>query len=116
MKKKKAENQQNRFRPKLKLKKGDLVKILTGDSRGKEGKILEVLPSEDKAIVEGINIKSRHTKPNAANPDGGIIKKEAPMHISNLMLVVGGTATRVGRKEENGTIVRYSKKTKDTIN
>lgn len=116
MKKKKAENQQKRFKPKMKLKKGDIVSVLTGDSKGKQGKILEVLSEEDKAIVEGINIKSRHTKPDAKNPDGGIIKKEAPVHVSNLMLVVGGTKTRVGRREENGKIVRYSKKTKDTIN
>lgn len=108
-------NQQKRFLPKIKIKKGDKVKVLSGDYKGKTGVVLEVMPAENKALVEGIRIVSRHTKPNAKNTQGGIIKQEAPIHISNLMLVVGNTPTRVGRREENGKIVRYSKKTQEVI-
>lgn len=108
-------NQQKRFLPKIKIKKGDKVKVLSGDYKGKTGVVLEVMPAENKALVEGVRIVSRHTKPNAKNTQGGIIKQEAPIHISNLMLVVGNTPTRVGRREENGKIVRYSKKTQEVI-
>ncbi|MBX7227674.1 MAG: 50S ribosomal protein L24 [Chitinophagales bacterium] len=108
-------NQQKRFLPKIKIKKGDKVKVLSGDYKGKIGVVLEVMPAENKALVEGVRIVSRHTKPNAKNTQGGIIKQEAPIHISNLMLVVGNTPTRVGRREENGKIVRYSKKTQEVI-
>src|ERR1700712_3358104 len=85
---------------KLKIRKGDLVKVIAGDSKGTQGKIIEVILANGRAIVEGANLVSKHTKPNAANPNGGIIKKEAAIHISNLMLVdpKSGKATRVGRK------------------
>ncbi|WP_129716312.1 50S ribosomal protein L24 [Pedobacter sp. SYP-B3415] len=98
--------------PKLKIRTGDLVKVIAGDSKGQQGKVLQVLTDKNKAIVEGINLVSRHTKPNAATPNGGIIKKEAPLHISNLMLVdpKSGKTTRVGRKlNADGKLVRVAK-------
>jgi large subunit ribosomal protein L24 len=98
---------------KLKIKKGDIVKVLAGDSKGQQGRVLRVLADDMKAIVEGINIISKHTKPNAKNNTGGIVKKEAAVHISNLMVVDGsGKATRVGRRidEKTQKLVRFSKK------
>ena len=102
---------------KLKIKKGDTVKVITGESKGTQGKVLEVLPKENKALVEGCNMVSKSTKPRAAAPNGGIIQKEAPIHISNLMLVdAKGNATRVGRRlNDNGKLVRYSKKSGEEI-
>ncbi|MCG3164853.1 MAG: 50S ribosomal protein L24 [Bacteroidia bacterium] len=101
---------------KIKIKKGDVVRIISGANRGKEGKVLEVLIDAQKALVEGQNMVSRHTKPNTKNPQGGIIKKEAPIHISNLLVIDGkGNPTRIGRKVENGKIVRYSKKSGEVI-
>jgi large subunit ribosomal protein L24 len=101
---------------KLKIKKGDLVRVITGDDKGKEGRILEIMPVELKAIVEGVNMITKHTKPTATNPNGGIVKKEAPMHLSNLMVVVGGQPSRIGRKAgENGKLVRFAKKTGEII-
>ncbi|TZF81743.1 50S ribosomal protein L24 [Pedobacter sp. BS3] len=103
---------------KLKIRKGDLVQIISGDSKGKQGKVLEVIIKDNRALVEGANIVSRHTKPNAANPNGGIIKKEAPIHISNLMLIdaKSGKPTRVGRKlNADGKLVRVAKKSGEEI-
>ena len=102
---------------KLHIKKGDMVQVIAGDDKGKKGRVIEVRRSENRALVEGINIVSRHTKPNAQNQQGGIIKKEAPVHISNLKVIdKSGTATRVGRKvNEQGKIVRISKKSGDVI-
>ncbi|MBI1287522.1 MAG: 50S ribosomal protein L24 [Flavobacteriales bacterium] len=102
---------------KFHIKKDDTVKVMTGESKGLEGKVLEVFPSKNKALVEGANIVKRHTKPNAANPNGGIVEKEAPIHISNLMLVdpKTGETTKVGRKEVDGKLVRYSKKSGEVI-
>jgi large subunit ribosomal protein L24 len=101
---------------KLKIKKGDLVRVIAGDDKGKEGRVLEIIPAELRAIVEGVNMITKHTKPNATTPNGGIVKKEAPLHLSNLMVVVGGQATRIGRKAgENGKLVRFSKKTGEII-
>lgn len=101
---------------KFHIKKGDTVKVLSGNSKGLEGEILRMLPKTDRAIVEGVNMITRHTKPNAANPQGGLVKKEAPIHVSNLMLIVNGQATRIGRKkDENGATVRYAKKTGEII-
>lgn len=102
---------------KLYIKKGDLVKVIAGDSKGQEGKVLQVLVDEYKAIVEGINMVSKSTKPNAKNTKGGIVKKEAPIHISNLMVIDNsGKPSRIGRKEdEKGKLVRYSKKTGEVI-
>lgn len=104
--------------PKLHVKKGDTVKIIAGDAKGKTGKILTVLTQKNRAIVEGINLVSRHTKPTAAKPNGGIDKKEAPVHISNLMVVnpSSGEASRIGRKADaEGRLQRYSKKTGEVI-
>jgi large subunit ribosomal protein L24 len=112
---KKTENKNKKFH----IKKGDTVKIIAGDSKGKTGKVLTVVTADNKAFVEGINIVSKHTKPTAANPNGGITKKEAPVHISNLMLVdpASGNATRIGKKlDSKGKLQRYSKKTGEIIN
>jgi large subunit ribosomal protein L24 len=104
---------------KLKIKKGDSVKVIAGESKDKDvvRKVLEVYPKENKALVEGCNMVSKSTKPSAAAPNGGIIKKEAPIHISNLMVVdAKGNATRVGRKlNDKGKLVRYSKKSGEEI-
>ncbi len=100
---------------KLKLKKGDLVRVISGDDKGREGKIIQVFPKEMRALVEGVNLVTKHQKPTANNTQGGIIKKEAPLHLSKLMLVVGGKATRVGRKLVDNKIVRYAKKTGEVI-
>ena len=102
---------------KFHVKKGDKVKVLAGEYKGQTGTIIEMLPSKNKAIVEGVNVVKRHMKPTATNPQGGITEKEAPIHLSNLMYVDGnGDASRIGRKEdENGKLVRYSKKTQEII-
>lgn len=101
---------------KLHIKVGDTVKVLSGDSRGKEGKILVIDKKKDRATVEGLNMVKRHTKPSAANPQGGIVDKESGIHISNLMVVANGTASRVGRKlNTEGKLVRYSKKSGEEI-
>ncbi len=102
--------------PKLHIKKGDTVKVLAGDDKNKSGRILRVLVKERRAVVEGVNMVTKHKKPDANNPNGSIIKLEAPMHLSKLMLVEGGKATRVGRKlNEDGKLQRYSKKTGNFI-
>lgn len=103
--------------PKLNIRKGDLVRVVTGDSKGQQGKVLEVMPADRKVLVERVNMVSRHTKPNAKNTQGGIIKQEAPIHISNLMLVdpKSGKPTRVGRKLEDGKLVRVAKKSGEVI-
>lgn len=104
--------------PKLKIRKGDLVQVIAGDSKGTQGKVLEVLLKDNRAVVEGANLVSKHTKPNAANPNGGIIKKEAPIHISNLALVdpKSGKPTRVGRKKNDaGKLVRIAIKSGEEI-
>ena len=104
--------------PKLHIKKGDKVQVLTGNDRGKTGEVLEVNLSTQKVLVEGVNVKHKHEKPSAANPQGGINKKEAPIHVSNLMLInpATGEPTKVGRKlDENGKLQRYSKKTGEII-
>lgn len=100
---------------KLKLKAGDTVKVMTGEDKGKEGKIVKILREKNKAIVEGANMVSKHTKPSAQNPQGGISKFEAPLHISNLMLVENGKTTRVGFRMEGDKKVRFSKKSKEII-
>jgi large subunit ribosomal protein L24 len=100
---------------KIKIKKGDTVKVIAGNHRGKQGKVLAILTDSNKAVVEGVNLVHRHTKPSAANPQGGIIKKEAPIHISNLVYLHNDVATKIGRKIEENKIVRYSKKSGEVI-
>ena len=103
---------------KLHIKKGDKVVVIAGNYNGHEGKVLEVIRATDKAIVEGVNMVKKHTKPNAAHPQGGIVEKEAPIHISNLMNVdpKTGKPTRIGRKlNDKGKLVRYSKKSGEEI-
>ena len=103
---------------KLHIKKGDTVFVISGESKGKQGRVLEVLRKKERAIVEGVNLISKHQKPNAAHPQGGIIKKEAGIHISNLMLIDAktGKPTRIGRKlNSEGKLVRYSKKSGEEI-
>ena len=98
---------------KLHVKKGDTVKVIAGNSKGKSGKVLEVITSKDRAIVEGVNVVTKHVKPSAEKPEGGIEKTEAAVHISNLMVVdpSSGEATRIGRKlNDKNKLQRYSKK------
>ncbi|MBO7277703.1 MAG: 50S ribosomal protein L24 [Bacteroidales bacterium] len=100
------------------VKKGDTVKVLAGNDKGGTGKVLVVYPKDNRAIVEGLNKIKKHTKPNPRNTQGGIVEKEAPIHISNLMVVDSkGKATRIGRRldEKTNKLVRYSKKTGEVI-
>jgi large subunit ribosomal protein L24 len=104
--------------PKLHIRKGDTVQVVAGDDKGKSGKVLEIIAEKNRAIVEGINIVTKHQKPSAGKPEGGIKKTEASIHISNLMLVdpASGKPTRVGRKaDDKGKLQRYSKKTGELI-
>jgi large subunit ribosomal protein L24 len=103
---------------KLNIKKGDTVFVITGESKGQKGRVLEVDRNKERAIVEGVNLVSKHTKPNAKSPQGGILKKEAPVHLSNLMIVdpASGKPTRIGRRISNkNKLVRYSKKSGEEI-
>lgn len=101
---------------KLKIKTGDTVRVTAGDHKGQEGKVQQVFLDKNKAIVEGVNLVSKHEKPSASNPQGGIKKKEAPIHISNLSLIdKNGDTTRVGYRTENDKKVRFSKKSNEVI-
>lgn len=102
---------------KLKIKSGDIVKVISGDHKGSEGKILSVLIDKNKAIVEGVNMVSKHTKPSAKNPQGGIVKKEAPIQISNLSLLdpKSKEITKVGFRIEGDKKVRFSKKSNQVL-
>lgn len=102
---------------KLKIKSGDIVTVIAGDHKGSEGKVLKVMIDDNKAIVEGVNMVSKHTKPSAKNPQGGIVKKEAPIHISNLALIdpKSKKATKVGYKTEGDKKVRFSKKSNQVL-
>ena len=95
----------------LKIKKGDNVKVIAGKDKGKEGKVISVDVKNGKVMVEGVNMITKHAKPSQANPNGGIIQKEAAIDISNVMLVVGGKATRVGFEVKDGKKVRVAKAT-----
>jgi large subunit ribosomal protein L24 len=100
------------------IKKGDQVMVITGESKGQKGRVLEVDREKTRAVVEGVNMVSKHTKPNTKAPQGGIVKKEAPVHISNLMLIdpTSGKPTRVGKRlNEKDKLVRYSKKSGEEI-
>ena len=100
----------------IKIKKGDKVRVISGSNKGSEGEIINIIKETNKAIVEGVNIVKKHNKPSAQNPQGGISEKEAPVHISNLSLITpDGKTTRVGYRYDEGTKVRYSKKTNEVI-
>ncbi|WPP52506.1 50S ribosomal protein L24 [Catalinimonas niigatensis] len=106
------------FKKKLHIKKDDTVKVIAGNHKGRTAKVLEVFPEKNKAIVEGINLVTKHVKPSAQNPEGGRNEKEAAIHVSKLMLVDPSTGepTRVGRKQnDKGKLQRYSKKTGEFI-
>ena len=101
---------------KLKIKTGDTVRVIAGDHKGSEGKVLTVFIEKNKAIVEGVNMIKKHMKPNAQSPQGGIVEKEAAIQISNLSLLNSkGETTRVGYKMEDGKKVRYAKKSNEVI-
>lgn len=102
---------------KLHIKKGDIVCVLAGEDRGKEGRVLKVLVQKQKAIVEGVNMVTKATKPNAQHPQGGLIKMEAPIAISNIALIdpKSGKPTRISIRRENGKVIRISKKSGEEI-
>jgi len=103
---------------KLHIKKGDTVMVIAGDDLGSKGRVLEVIRKDNRAIVEGVNVVKKHTKPNAKHPQGGIVEKELSIHLSNLMLVdpKTGKPTRIGRRlNDDGKLVRYSKKSGEEI-
>lgn len=101
---------------KLKIKTGDTVRVIAGDHKGSEGKIVKVLLEKNKVIVEGVNMVKKHMKPSAQSPQGGIVEKEASIHISNLSLLTSkGETTRIGYKMEEGKKVRFSKKSNEVI-
>ena len=101
---------------KLKIKTGDTVRVIAGDHKGSEGKIIKVLLDKNKAIVEGVNMVKKHMKPSAQSPQGGIVEKEASIQISNLSLLTSkGETTRVGYKVEDGKKVRFAKKSNEVI-
>ena len=101
---------------KLKIKTGDTVRVIAGDHKGSEGKVIKVLIDKNKAIVEGVNMVKKHMKPSAQSPQGGIVEKEALIQISNLSLLTSkGETTRVGYKTEDGKKVRFSKKSNEVI-
>ena len=99
----------------MKIKKGDTVKVIAGKDNGKEGKVVSVDPKNGKVLVEGVNMITKHTKPSAANQNGGIVHKEAPIEISNVMYVHKGKATRVGFKLDGDKKVRVAKSTGEVI-
>ncbi len=107
----------SRFKPKIHLRKNDMIVVLSGDDKGKKGRVLEVLVDQRKAFVEGVNLVSKHTKPNQKNTQGGIVKKEAAIPVSKLALLdpKDGKATRIGRRDDNGKSVRYSKRSNEVI-
>ena len=98
------------------VKKGMLVKIISGNHKGMEGKILNVFPEKNRVIVEGVNFRKRASRPTQENPSGGFVEREAPLHISNVMVLNNGTPTRIGYKIlDDGTKIRISKKTKEEV-
>ena len=101
---------------KLHIKVGDTVQVMSGESKGQSGKVQTIDRTKNRAIVEGVNVVKKHVKPSATNPQGGIVEKEAGIHISNLMLVINGQPSRIGRRaDEKGKLVRFSKKTGEEI-
>jgi len=101
---------------KFKIKSGDTVKVIAGDHKGSEGKVIQIIKDKDRVLVEGVNLVSKHTKPSAQSPQGGIVEKEASIQISNLSLLTSkGETTRIGYKMEEGKKVRFSKKSNEVI-
>jgi len=102
---------------KFKLKKGDLVRVISGESKGQEGKILNIDTKKQRVLVEGVNMVSKHSKPSAKNTNGGIVKQEGSIHVSNLMYVENGKTIRLGRStdEKTGKVIRISKATNEAI-
>lgn len=100
---------------KLNIKKGDTVRVISGEHKGKEGLVTEIDRKKYRVKVEGVNLVKKHSKPSAKHPQGGIVEMEAGLHISNVMLVVAGAPTRVGRKLEGDKLVRYAKKNGEVI-
>ena len=102
---------------KIRIKSGDTVQVIAGDHKGSEGKVLRVIRDKNKAIVEGVNMVSKHEKPSAQNPQGGIVEKEAPIHLSNLSLIdpKSGDPTRVGYEVRDGKKVRVAKKSNEVV-
>jgi len=97
------------------IRKGDTVVVLAGKDKGRTGSVLQVMPKEDKVLVDGINVHARHRKPDQANPQGGIDRKPAPLHISNVAIAVDGKATRVRFEERDGKKVRVAVKSGEVI-
>ncbi len=101
----------------MKIKKGDTVQIISGNEAGKSGRVIKIFPTKDKIVVEGLNMVKKHARPTQDNPQGGIMEKEAAIHISNVMLIAGGKPTRIGYKTlEDGRKVKYAKATGEMIN
>ncbi|MBT3364182.1 MAG: 50S ribosomal protein L24 [Schleiferiaceae bacterium] len=100
---------------KFHIKTGDTVMVIAGTAKGQSGRVIRMIPKQHRAVIEGLNLVTKHQKPSATSPQGGIVKMEAPIHLSNLMLMIGDQATRVGRRIEDGKVVRYAKKTGDII-
>jgi len=101
---------------KLHIKVGDTVRVITGESRGSEGKVLRIDRAKNRVVIEGVNVVKKHVKPSASNPQGGIEEKEAGVHVSNVMVVVGGVASKIGRKEgKDGKMVRFLKKNGEVV-
>ena len=101
---------------KIKIKRDDKVLVISGEHKGSEGKVIKVMRDQNKAIIEGVNMIKKHAKPSAQNPQGGIVEKEAAIHISNLSLTTAdGEATRVGYREEDGNKVRFAKKNNEVV-
>tara|TARA_B100001059_G_scaffold18938_3_gene15489 strand:- start:19912 stop:20223 length:312 start_codon:yes stop_codon:yes gene_type:complete len=101
---------------KIKIKRDDKVIVIAGEHKGSEGKVFKVMRDQNKAIIEGVNMIKKHAKPSAQNPQGGIVEKEGPIHISNLSLTTAeGEATRVGYREEDGNKVRFAKKNNEVV-
>lgn len=101
---------------KIKIKRDDKVLVIAGEHKGSEGKVIKVMRDQNKVIIEGVNMIKKHAKPSAQNPQGGIVEKEAPIHVSNLSLTTAdGEATRVGYREEDGNKVRFAKKNNEVV-
>ena len=101
----------------MKIKKGDTVQVISGNEKGKSGRIIKIFPVKDTIVVEGLNMVKKHARPTQDNPQGGIIEKEAAIHVSNVMFITGGKSTRIGYKIlEDGKKVKYAKTTGEIIN